>query len=705
MNKFRISCFVLMALISASSCERDIDIPSPRRGEETTITAGFETPGTPDADTKTFVYNGNQIRWGSTAADKIIYVFDTKGVKNKYTSTTVSAGSRRSFTGSISAGTEVKLILWSGKTAEDDQSVLSDANTLSGPSLTVVNPQIIENANSFANNANISVMLPGEEKLKSVFGYIRYTVPAWTDGSATIKSITITADEDIAGQLEIDCSGTEPVSRIASDGSKSLTVNTGWTTKNGGYYEPGTLYAVLPAGTYHNMKVTITPFAGSSCSKEAETGNPIVISCKGDVVIKRGCFSNLGTLPYISRPAEESALFSNDFFTRVIDNSGVTSYLVRSDAIPRSTNTYWPCTQSVYFIGNEMTNDERFLIMMVSENEFTPSYHFPQRNARILDLQKRKVYNFYADSGCYPWLDPETDKLYYCRWNGTTAKFYRRDLLDNPANEIYLTDFPQELLPTGRGRSQHRALSHLTLTSDRQSVFIDTWIDDDFYWGLLNLYTGKWDQWGHSTTDNVTHGQINPMHDEEALGAIDGWKDSKGVQHSVGKDNNGYYRRMQFVKKGSMETIQPNPENNNATHEGWTADGDHVYFCSSGINIRNIRTGEWRWVLKTKYGTDAATHCNPSSDLKYWTFDDNTPDYYRGGRWKVSFYNDETGKRVFIHSNLPAIATSSQPSQIHPDPHPHFVCNGKYIICSAAGSDKNLHLSITPVDQLITLTQ
>jgi hypothetical protein len=173
----------------------------------------------------------------------------------------------------------------------------------------------------------------------------------------------------------------------------------------------------------------------------------------------------------------------------------------------------------------------------------------------------------------------------------------------------------------------------------------------------------------------------------------------------VGKDNNGYYRRMQFVKKGSMETIQPNPENNNATHEGWTADGDHVYFCSSGINIRNIRTGEWRWVLKTKYGTDAATHCNPSSDLKYWTFDDNTPDYYRGGRWKVSFYNDETGKRVFIHSNLPAIATSSQPSQIHPDPHPHFVCNGKYIICSAAGSDKNLHLSITPVDQLITLTQ
>ena len=702
MCKFRLYGLAVMALALAYSCEREIDISSPAPGEEMTITAGFEDPGT---NTKTFVYNGSQIRWGSTAADKVIHVFDTKGAKNAFNSTTVSSGSRRSFAGSISQGSEIKLILWSGKTAEEDQTVLDGSNILSGSTLAVVNPQQIQNTNSFANNANIAVMRPGDESFKSVFGYIRYTVPAWTDGSATIKSITITADEDLAGQVDIDCSGSEPIASIVSNGSKSLTVNTGWTTKSGGYYEPGTLFAVLPAGTYHNMKVTIIPFADSSCSKEAETGNPIVISCKGDVVIKRGCFSNLGTLPYISRPAEESALFASDFFTRVIDDSGVTSYLVRNEVLPRSNNKLWSNSQSVYFIGNEMTNDERFLIVMVTEDEFSPSYHLPQRNARILDLQKRKIYNFYADSGCYPWLDPETDQLYYCRWSGTSAKLYRRDLLVDPSNEIYLTDFPQALLPTNGGRALRRAISHLTLTSDRQSVFIDTWIDDDFYWGLLNLYTGAWDEWGHSTTSNVTHGQINPKHDDEALCAIDSWKDSKGVQHNVGTDSNGYYRRMQFVKKGSMETIQPNPENNNATHEGWTADGDHVYFCSSGINIRNIRTGEWRWVLKTKYGTDAATHCNPSSDLKYWTFDDNSPDYYRGCRWKVNFYNDVTGKRLFIHSNLPAIATSSQPSQIHPDPHPHFVCNDKYIICSAAGNDKFLHLSITPVDQLITLTQ
>ena len=738
MFRTSIPAFAFVLLFSLVACEREEEMIVPDRSEEIIITAGFDAPGngTQGADTRTYVMNGTQVRWSPGDVDKVLYVFDTKGVKNVFTSLTANAGTIRRFSGTISPDSEIKLILWSGKKAEDDQSEMAESDAaeagtgnepigeggkiefntrssisvthivLRGPSLAVVNPQNIEYSNSFATDANIAVMRPGEEKLKSVFGYIRYTVPAGKDGSATIKSITITADEDLAGPVEINCSEAAPTARITSGGSKSLTVNTGWTTKEGGYYEPGTLYAVLPAGTYHNMKVTITPFTGSARTRDAETAAPLTISCKGEVVIRRGCYSDLGNLPYIGPSEEEAALFADDFFYRVIDDSGVTSYLIRSEAITRSATTFWDNSQSVYFIGNEMTNDERFLILMVSENEFTPTYHSSSKSARILDLQKRKLYNFYADAGCYPWLDPETDKLYYCRWNGTTAKFYRRDLLDDPANEIYLTDFPQALLPTGGGRSQHRALSHITLTSDRQSVFIDTWIDNDFYWGLLNLYTGAWDEWGHSTTTNITHGQINPKHDDEALCAVDGgWKDSSGQTQSVGYDENGWYRRMQLVRKGSMQTIQPNPDNNNATHEGWTADGDHVYWCCSGINVRNVRTGEYRYVLKTKPGTDAATHCNPSDDMKYWTFDDNTPDYYRGCRWKVGFYNDQTGKRIFIHSHLPAIATESQPSRLHPDPHPHFVCNGKYIICTAAGSDKNLHVSITPVSQLVTLTQ
>ena len=732
MNKYHILGMALAAL-ALCSCEREACVEEAAPDGEITITAGFEEPkatAAEEADSKTFVFNGTQqIRWSSSAVDKVVYVFDTKGVKNTFTSSTVTAGTTRTFKGTISNDSEIKLILWSGKTASDDQSVLTETTSqdevlgtgnepigeggtiefgtksgeaitrtiLSGPSLEVVNPQQIEYSNSFATNANIAVMQPGQERLKSVFGYIKYTVPTGADGlSATIKSITITADEDLAGKVEINCSGDEPIATIVSEGSKSLTVNTPWTTKSGGYYEPGTFYAVLPAGTYHNMKVTITPFAGSACSQDAETSSPITISCKGDVLITRGCFSNLGALPYIGQSEEEAALFANDFFHRVVDESGVTSYFIRSDVLPRSGSGYWANSQSVYFSGCEMTNDERFLIAMCSDNEFVPEYHVPAKGARILDLEKRKVYNFYADAGCYPYVDPVEDKLYYCRWNGTTAKFYRRDLLDNPANEIYLNDFPQALLPTGGGRDQHRALSHVTITSDKQSVFIDTYIDNTYYWGLMNLYTAAWDEWGQSNSISITHGQLNPKHDDEALCAVD---------TNVGYDENGWYRRMQFVKRGSLQTIQPDPERNNASHEGWAADGDHVYFCSAGIHIRNIRTGDYRLVLRTNPGVTQATHCNPSSDIKYWVYDDNSPDYYRGCRWKVSFLNEETGRQVFIHSHLPAIATADQPSTLHPDPHPHFVCNDKYIICTAAGSDKNLHLSITPVAQLITLTQ
>ena len=125
--------------------------------------------------------------------------------------------------------------------------------------------------------------------------------------------------------------------------------------------------------------------------------------------------------------------------------------------------------------------------------------------------------------------------------------------------------------------------------------------------------------------------------------------------------------------------------------------------CS--INYRNIRTNAYKWVLKTNLDVEQATHCNPNTDLTYWVFDDAFPDFYRGGRWKVHFLNPANGKRVMIHTQLPAIAPKDQQSRVHPDPHPHFVCNDKYIVCTAAQDDGNLHFSITPVDQLIEKTK
>ena len=737
----RSSVYPVLTLLALVSCIRESKPDESVQTRKMTLTIGHESqaPASGEVDTKTYVAGGTQVRWSSSDLDKLIIVFDSKGGKNVFTSTESATSATRQFTGTIPEGSTPKLILWSGEYAGYDSSVLSEVNVneettetgnepigegneiefqtksgqttthtiLSGPSLAVVNPQNISNTNSFAPDANIAVMRPWDESLKSVFGYLRYRIPIGSDGSATIKSITITADENLAGRVRIDCSNPEPVAKIISHGSKSLTVNTRWQTKDGGYYEAGTLYAVLPAGTYHNMKVTITPFAGSARTWEAATGTPFTISCRGEVVIQRAHYTDLGTLP-IAKPAstDPGFIFDTDFFTRFVDpESGVVSYRVRSDAIG------WDYSQSIYYINDEITNDERFLFFMVGESEFIPNYHVPIRSAKILDLQTRKLYTFYATDGSYPYLDPVEDKLYYCilKDDRTGARFYRRDLLVDPGVEIPLAEFPQSLIAQGVTKPLKRAVSHLTLTTDKQKVFIDCWVKEPpgeaFHWGLLDLYTGEWDEWGSSTTENVTHGQLNPVHDDEALCAIDGWTDSKGVEHPREKDPDGTCRRLQYVKKGVLQTIKPNPEENSATHEGWTADGDHVYWCGHGINVRNIRTNAYQWVLKTNLDVEQATHCNPSEDMKYWVFDDAFPDFYRGGRWKVHFFNPQTGKRVKIYSNLPAIATKEQPSRVHPDPHPHFACNDKYIICTAAGDDGNIHFSITPVDQLINLTK
>ena len=183
------------------------------------ITAGFESPFV-EGDTKTHVSGGTKIYWGS--GDDAIYVFDDKGGKNKFTSTETGPSATRTFTGTITSGSEIEYILWTGKSeSETDNTTLNTVpggslsnetitagnngtvvdwdytksgsffatDYFSGSTLTVLNPQNISNSNSFANKANIAIMKKGDKAFRSVFGYIRFTVPKGEDGNAAIKSI------------------------------------------------------------------------------------------------------------------------------------------------------------------------------------------------------------------------------------------------------------------------------------------------------------------------------------------------------------------------------------------------------------------------------------------------------------------------------------------------------------------------------------
>ena len=296
------------------------------------ITAGFEN-SFEQGQTKTHVSGGTKIYWSS--GDNAIYVFDSKGGKNKFTSTETGPSATRTFTGTITSGSEIEYVLWTGRgKSETDNSVLNNVpggnlsgetitagnggavvdwdytksgsffstEYFSGSTLAVLNPQNINNTNSFSGKANIAIMKKGDKAFKSVFGYIRFTVPKGEDGNSAIKSIQFSADQDLAGQVLIVYADDEPLAGIASGGSKTLTVNTRWNS-NTSRYEDGTLFAVLPAGTYTNFKITITPFANGSSSENAATGTPFVLNSTRDVVIKRGQYSDLGILPVQSKPS------------------------------------------------------------------------------------------------------------------------------------------------------------------------------------------------------------------------------------------------------------------------------------------------------------------------------------------------------------------------------------------------------------------
>ena len=411
-------------------------------------------------------------------------------------------------------------------------------------------------------------------------------------------------------------------------------------------------------------------------------------------------------------------LFADDYFEKFVDpESGVVSYWFKNETIPPQGDKEWN-TQSNYFVTKAMTDDARFCYILTSTREI-PGKGTEYKGAYAFDFKTRKLYSFPGHSGCYPYLDPKEDKLYWYVMNSKNGNvrdggtFWMKDLLNAPTVPVRLASLPKAVAPEGSYVS--RALSHITLTQDKQCVFLDSWIgsSDTFIQGMLNLYTGEWKEWNRSNTTHLTHGQINPKNDKEVLLSMDVWDDSEGVHHPMtdfyDKPGGEAYPRINIMSHDgttrTIRTIDPrdpvNENNNYASHDMWHQDGDHIYWCASGVNIRNIRTGKHEYPYNKR-----ATHCNLTLDMKYITLDnDQVGDTFRGGRWRVTFFNRETGKAVNIVTLSPAIATEAYPSTLHPDPHPHFVCNDKYIVCTVADQNKLLRWSITPVDQLIEKTK
>ena len=294
MKRFLAIAAFAAALVASVSCNKEMNVvPTTTK----TLSVGFESR-TPDSKTYVRDVNAGTIWWANTNTDKILYVFDAAGTKYNFVSTSTTSEATREFTcDTWPVDAEVKFALWSGKVATGSDP---DASTVSGniiSGLRLPSAQSINNAHSFANNANIAVMKEGDTSLRNVFGYIRYTIPAVND-LASIKNVSITADEDLAGNVQVDYSGDAPVATVVSGGAKTVSANTRYKDK----YEAGTYYLIVPAGTYHNVKITITPFAQGAdpTDQNAATAAPFTLTAKNAVVVERSKYTDAGTLPYVN---------------------------------------------------------------------------------------------------------------------------------------------------------------------------------------------------------------------------------------------------------------------------------------------------------------------------------------------------------------------------------------------------------------------
>ena len=390
------------------------------------------------------------------------------------------------------------------------------------------------------------------------------------------------------------------------------------------------------------------------------------------------------------------------FETRVDPESGVVSYaLVYGE--PDDNR------QSLYFITKSMTEDGRFLLF-----NYTKGNEKKGRTPKMMmlaDLLEDRVKPLAAeDSKDVSKIETGTpfvgSPFIECKENyvvyGVPKKgaFYRRDLA-NPAKEIKLCDVSKDLMGIGKVK---RFYTHLTLTRYRTKAFLDVAADGPdgkprYVQGLIDLATGEFDKWGE-TDFCCNHGQINPARDDLAMCAWEACWEEDGKEY---QKKTGWYPRMWLMKKGWREMV-PAKDRNFASHEIWDDDGKGFSWCGRPgdyVYHHDLETGrQERWC-----GISGARHNSVSPDKKYVVCDDAPEKWWRGCKWRVAFWNRETGKYVWLYSTRPALMPREKQSKMHPDPHPHFVMNAKYVVCTANNADGHMDLYVTPVAPMIEMTR
>ena len=413
------------------------------------------------------------------------------------------------------------------------------------------------------------------------------------------------------------------------------------------------------------------------------------IKSEGEQMKRRamGVLSTFGVVSFLPVAAWAAGLIEESpYFEKWTDReSGVVSYRLKPGLVSENQ-------QHQYFVSKSISDDCRFLFITRSRNERHQSV--TQRTDKVVfDLVTGKVVaTIKTRNSCF--FDVAANRIYGFDDDG----FFCHDLNADPARRIALCPTPDIL----KLQSCKAGPTHLTLAKDRKRAFADmrlygpgdTVVSKQ---GTVNLETGAFEPWGE-TDFLCNHGQLCPADDKLAMCA---WEQCWEEEGQAYERRTGWYPRLWLLRADGTKTFVPSKLWNRAAHEKWTENGEGFYWCArpAGVMYCDLGTGEQSCVCPHD-----AEHATMTRDLKYVTFDQKPFGWWRGSAQRVGFYNRATGRKVWVYSTSPAIGSEKVQSNLHPDAHPCFTANDRYIVSTLQNGDGHLDFLVTPVAQLIAMT-
>lgn len=249
MKHIRYSALVAIAAIAAS-CAKESTVIEKETGKDIPMEPMCIETGD-ESGTKTSL-DGKTVNW--TEGDQIAVYSNIDYYSKGYNFPAANInGNTATFSGEVPAGTESFFAVYP---PERVSSV-----SASGAVVTIPSDQTPA-AGTFAEELNITIAkgtkTPGKPnvgtiRFRNVCSYVKFTVPAYV---SDVKSVTISSNNAIAGDLTVKYTEENPSSSIASDGAKSISMS-------GSFGAGKTFMFVIAPGTVSNFKIDITTAKGN----------------------------------------------------------------------------------------------------------------------------------------------------------------------------------------------------------------------------------------------------------------------------------------------------------------------------------------------------------------------------------------------------------------------------------------------------------